>query len=99
MCARLLKGGAAELAPSLTALFNKSLQDAVLPLDWVSANVCPIYKKGDKHCVSVSIDQLPLYCLLLLMIGLDFSTHIIAHIAYSWTCPRLLIWCLTRGFC
>ena len=52
VCARLLKEGAAELAPSLTALFNKSLDDAILPLDWVSANVCPIYKKGDKQCVS-----------------------------------------------
>ena len=33
ICGRLLKEGAAELSPSLTALFNKSLQDAVLPLD------------------------------------------------------------------
>ena len=46
-CARLLKEGAAELAPSLSLLFNKSLKDAVLPLDWASAHVCPICKKGD----------------------------------------------------
>ena len=54
MCvhAWLLKKAVAELAPSLSSLFNKSLKDAVLPLDWVSAHVCPIYKKGDKKCVS-----------------------------------------------
>ena len=33
-------------------LFNKSLQDSVLLVDWVSANVCPVYKKGDKQSVS-----------------------------------------------
>jgi len=52
ICARLLKEGAAELSFSLADLFNKSLWDSVLSLDWVSANVCPVYKKGDKHCVS-----------------------------------------------
>ena len=33
ICGRLLKEGAPELSPLLTAVFNKSLQDAVLPLD------------------------------------------------------------------
>ena len=63
VCARLLKEEAAELAPSLTALFNKSLHDAILPLDWVSANVCPIYKKGDKQCVS-NYRPISLTCIL-----------------------------------
>ena len=63
MCACLLKEGAAKLVPSLTTLFNKSLQDAVLPLDWVSANVCPIYKKGDKHCAS-NYQPISLTCIL-----------------------------------
>ena len=63
ICGRLLKEGAAELSPSLTALFNKSLQDAVLPLDWVSANVCPVYKKGDKQCVA-NYRPISLTCLL-----------------------------------
>ena len=63
ICARLLKEGAAELSPSLTTLFNKLLQDAVLPLDWVSANVCPAYKKGDKQCAS-NYRPISLTCLL-----------------------------------
>ena len=45
ICARLLKEGAAELSSSLADLFNKSLWDSVLLLDWVSANICPVYKK------------------------------------------------------
>ena len=47
ICPCLLKEGAAEISCSLSKLFNKSLQDSVLPVDWVSANVCPVYKKGD----------------------------------------------------
>ena len=52
ICPRLLKEGAAEISSSLSKLYNKSLQDSVLPVDWVSANVCLIYKKGDKQSVS-----------------------------------------------
>ena len=40
------------MAPFLSVLFNKSLKDAILPLDWVSAHVCPINKNGDEMCVS-----------------------------------------------
>lgn len=63
ICARLLKEGAAELSFSLADLFNKSLRDSVLPLDWVSANICPVYKKGDKHCVS-NYRPISLTCIL-----------------------------------
>ena len=51
ICPRLLKEGAVELAKPLTALFNKSLTDGVLPLDWVSANITPVFKRGNKHLV------------------------------------------------
>ena len=52
ICPRLLKEGAAEISCSLSKLFNKSLCDSVLPLDWVSANVCPVFKRGDKQSAS-----------------------------------------------
>jgi len=55
VCAQLLKEGAAELTSSLTALFNKSLQDAVLPLDWVSANVGPVYKRVTSSAFQIII--------------------------------------------
>ena len=52
ICPRVLKEGADQLAPSLVKLFNHSISNGVLPLEWVSANVTPVFKKGDKHCVS-----------------------------------------------
>ena len=39
---------AAELTPSLTALFNMSMSTCALPDAWKHAYVVPIYKKGDK---------------------------------------------------
>ena len=51
MCPRLLKEGAKQLAHSLVKLFNHSVNNGVLSVDWVSANVTPVYKEGDKQCV------------------------------------------------
>ena len=47
--ARLLKMSAEFIAPSLAQIFQLSLSSGKLLLDWVSANIVPIYKKGDKH--------------------------------------------------
>ncbi|CAB4041282.1 Hypothetical predicted protein, partial [Paramuricea clavata] len=47
--ARLLKETARQIAPSLTALFNKSLNTGVLPRDWKLANVVPVHKKDNKE--------------------------------------------------
>ena len=45
---RVLKMIADPLAPMLTFLFQQTLDQGILPSDWVYANVCGIYKKGDK---------------------------------------------------
>jgi len=52
ICPCLLKEGATELPAPIAAIFNKSLADGVLPVDWVSANITPVFKKGNKHLVS-----------------------------------------------
>ena len=44
----MLKELANEIAPALTELFNKSLEEGVVPLDWRVAAVSPIFKKGKK---------------------------------------------------
>ncbi|CAB4038149.1 Hypothetical predicted protein, partial [Paramuricea clavata] len=49
--ARLLKETARQIAPSLTALFNKSLNTGVLPCNWKLANVVPVHKKDNKEHV------------------------------------------------
>ena len=47
--AHILKDCASELAPILTIIFNKSLQEGKVPKDWRHANVTAIYKKGTRH--------------------------------------------------
>ena len=50
--AHLLQKGADFLAPPLTKLFQLSFSTGILPSDWVTANVVPVHKKGDKHLSS-----------------------------------------------
>ena len=45
----LLKEAADELAPIFCLLFNATLHQGKIPHAWKSADVTPIYKKGDKH--------------------------------------------------
>ena len=47
--ARLLKEGAENICVSLSHLFQLSFERGVLPLDWTSANVVPVFKRDDKH--------------------------------------------------
>ena len=46
---RVLKECRKVIAPILTIIFQKSLISGKIPTDWKHANVCPVYKKGDKH--------------------------------------------------
>ena len=46
--ARFLKEHAEALAPALVILFNRSMEEGMVPEDWRCANVTPIFKKGSK---------------------------------------------------
>jgi hypothetical protein len=46
---RVLKECAPQLAPSITTLFNDSLNSGNIPKAWKLANVVPLHKKGNKH--------------------------------------------------
>ena len=46
--ARLLKDYAAEIAPVLTLIYQASLGQGTVPIDWKHAWVIPVYKKGDR---------------------------------------------------
>ena len=45
----ILKNCASQLAPGLSAIFQKSVDSGKLPEDLVNANVSPVFKKGDVH--------------------------------------------------
>ena len=44
-----MKEGVDSISPALASIFNKSLQNSVVPADWKLANVVPIFKKGNKE--------------------------------------------------
>ena len=50
----ILKRCAEELSEPLSTLFNYSFQESVLPCEWLSARVCPLFKKkGDpSNCLN-----------------------------------------------
>ena len=48
---RLLKETALQVAPSLRALFNKSLNVGALPDEWKVANIVPVHKHGEKSYI------------------------------------------------
>jgi len=54
---------AASVAQPLATMFQESFQSAILPSDWKSANIIPIFKKGDKtdpnNYTPVSLTSVP----------------------------------------
>ena len=47
--AKLLKEGAESICVPLSRLFQRSFEVSILPFDWISANVVPVFKRGDRH--------------------------------------------------
>ena len=44
----ILKHRSNEISPILQVIFMQSLDTGVLPSDWLKANVCPVFKKGNQ---------------------------------------------------
>ena len=47
----ILKHCAEELSPVLQVIFMQSLATGTLPSDWLSTNICPVFKKGSRNKV------------------------------------------------
>ena len=46
---RVLKEVAEEIAPALAILFQASLNTGIVPADWRTALVTPVFKKGERY--------------------------------------------------
>ena len=85
---RTLKDFASEIAPVLTFIFNKSLSSSTIPDDWRTANVTPIFKKGECYLPS-NYRPISLTCICCKIQGHIIVSNIMAHldkysILYRW---------------
>ena len=53
----VLRNYAKVIAPPLTAIFNNSLREGVLPMEWKMANVIPLPKKKTLCRLKYTLDQ------------------------------------------
>ena len=60
---RLLKEGAHWIATPIQKLFNLSPNQGSLPREWVTANVSPVFKKGNKH-LPINYRPISLTCIV-----------------------------------
>lgn len=77
--ARVLKECKESVSPILTILFNKSLAQGKIPLDWKHANVCPVFKKGDKHD-AINYRPISLTCICCKLLEHIISSNIMQYL-------------------
>ena len=71
-----------EIAPMLRVIFQRSIETGRVPKDWNDANVCPLFKKGDKNTAS-NYRPISLTCILCKVlehiVASDLVTHLDSH--------------------
>jgi hypothetical protein len=67
-----------EIAPILTILFNKSVTTGIVPSDWRTANVSPVYKKGQKYNPE-NYRPISLTCICCKLLEHLIAKHIMSH--------------------
>ena len=75
----LLKELRDEIAPIIKIIFEKSLQTGKLPSDWVTANVMPVFKKGDKPSAA-NYRPISLICILCKVLEHILASNIVKHL-------------------
>ena len=71
---------AVELAPCLMLLYQASLDQGIVPLDWKKAFVVPIYKKGDR-LLPENYCPISLTCVVCKTLEHIISTNIQTHLS------------------
>ena len=62
--ARLLRKLSEQIASPLTTIFQQSLHDGIVPVDWRKANITPVVKKGQKYLCSNYYRPISLTCVV-----------------------------------
>ena len=75
----LLKELRDEIAPIIKVNFEKSLQTGKLPSEWVTANVMPVFKKGDKSSAD-NYRPISLTCILCKVLEYILVSNIVKHL-------------------
>ena len=77
--ARILREAANNLAPAMTILFQASIDQGTLPDDWKTANVAPIFKKGDR-CKAANYRPVSLTCISCKLMEHVISSSMMRHL-------------------
>ena len=76
----LLKELRDEIAPIIKVIFfYKSLQTGTLPTEWLTANVMPVFKKGDKS-LAANYRTISLTCILCKVLEYILASNIVKHL-------------------
>ena len=78
--------------PIIKIIFEKSLQTGKQPSDWVTANVMPVFKKGDKSSAA-NYRPISLTCLLCKVLEHILASNIVKHLD-----AQGIMYDLQRGF-
>ena len=75
---KVLRELAIHSAPVLTSLFNQSLSSEILPSDWKTANVTPVFKKGNRSLAS-NYRPISLVCVACKLLEHCRVSHVMQH--------------------
>ena len=67
------------IAPMLTHLFQQSIDNGSVPMDWKKANICAIFKKGDRT-ICKNYRPVSLTCVMCKILEHVVASHIMSHL-------------------
>ena len=76
---RVLKELATELGPVLVNLFQQSIDKGEIPKEWSLANICPLFKKGDRS-LACNYRPVSLTCVPCKLLEHIVFSNIMAHL-------------------
>ena len=76
---RVLKELASELGPMFAHLFQQSIDTGEIPKEWSLANICPLYKNGDRS-LACNYRPVSLICVPCKLLEHIVCSNIMAHL-------------------